>query len=52
MSSKGKVVDMTSEEIEAQLERKSSEMAESQKKGDYVSAENCRLSIEQLKKDY
>ena len=51
MSSKKKV-DMTAEEIEAQIERKNSDMTEGQRNGNYVEAENCRVAIEQLKKDY
>lgn len=43
---------MSAEEIEANLERKVREMEDSQHNGNYVEAQNCRVMVEQLKKDF
>ena len=45
-------IKMTAEEIEALLDTKTREMNEHQKNAKYVEAEECRLNVEQLKKDY
>lgn len=42
----------TAEEIEAQLEVKTRQMEDHQRNGNYVDAESCRLTVEQLKKDF
>lgn len=45
-------VDLSAEEIDAEIERQTKEMGERQRNGDYIEAEGCRAKIEQLKKDY
>lgn len=45
-------ISASAEEIEAQLELKINEMENYQKNGNYVDAETCRITVEQLKKDF
>ena len=43
---------MTAQEIDIALQKKAQEMTEHTRNSNYMEAENCRVSVDQLKKDY
>ena len=43
---------MTALEIDIALQKKAQEMTEHTRNSNYMEAENCRVSVDQLKRDY